>query len=99
MTNYREILKLNSLGFSERSITLSYSTSRNTVSKVLDRAEELKIKWPLVHDMIDDILNEMFFPKEKSVTNKRMPDFDYIRKELLRNSVNKNYYWWNTVRN
>ena len=61
MTNYREILRLNSLGFSERNITLSCSASRNTVSKVLDRAEELKIKWPLDHDMTDGILDEMFF--------------------------------------
>ena len=93
MTRYREILRLNSLGFSERNIALSCGVSRNTVSKVLDRAEELKIKWPLDHDMTDGILDEMFFPKEKSATNKRMPDFDYIRKELLRNGVNKKLLW------
>ena len=61
MTRYREILRLNSLGFSERNIALSCGVSRNTVSKVLDRAEELKIKWPLDHDMTDGILDEMFF--------------------------------------
>ena len=93
MTRYREILRLNSLGFSERNIALSCGVSRNTVSKVLDRAEELKIKWPIDHDLTDGILDEMFFPKEKSATNKRMPDFDYIRKELLRNGVNKKLLW------
>lgn len=93
MTRYREILRLNSLSFSERNIALSCGVSRNTVSKVLNRAEELKIKWPLDHDMTDGILDEMFFPKERSATNKRMPDFDYIRKELLRNGVNKKLLW------
>ena len=93
MTRYREILRLNSLGFSERNIALSCGVSRNTVSKVINRAEELKIKWPLDHDLTDGILDEMFFPKEKSATNKRMPDFDYIRKELLRNGVNKKLLW------
>ena len=33
------------------------------------------------------------FPKDKSATNKRMPNFDYIRKELLRNGVNKKLLW------
>ncbi len=43
MTNYREILRLSSLGFSNRNIALSVPRSRNTVAKVLKRAQELKI--------------------------------------------------------
>ena len=39
--------------------------------------------------MTDHALETLMFPKEKSATAKRMPDFDYIRKELLRNGVNK----------
>ena len=42
-----------------------------------------------VFDMTDSALEELMFPKDKSATNKRMPNFDYIRKELLRNGVNK----------
>lgn len=34
------------------------------------------------------------FPKESNAsTQKRMPDFDYIQKELLRNGVNKKLLW------
>lgn len=33
------------------------------------------------------------FPKEPKQTLKKMPDFDYIRKELLRNGVNKKLLW------
>ena len=40
MTRYREILRLKSLGFSERNIALSFPYSRNTVSKVLKRSRE-----------------------------------------------------------
>ena len=65
MTSYREILRLKSLDFSERNIALSCGVSRNTVSKVLKRADELNIQWPLDHDLTDGILDEMFFPKEK----------------------------------
>ena len=41
MTKYREILRLSSLGFSNRNIALSVPCSRNTVSNVLKRAKEL----------------------------------------------------------
>ena len=47
MTKYREILRLKSLGFSERNIAASCGVSRNTVAKVTKRADELQLKWPL----------------------------------------------------
>ena len=93
MTKYREILRLKSLGFSERNIAHSCGVSRNTVAKVVKRAAEIKLSWPLEHDMTDSALEEMLFPKVKSATNKRMPDYDYIRRELLRNGVNKKLLW------
>ena len=65
MTKYREILRLKSLGFSERSIAQSAGVSRNTVSKVLKRADELNLKWPLDFGMTDNALEEIMFPKEK----------------------------------
>ena len=89
MTKYREILRLKSLGFSERNIAQSCGVSRNTVAKVLKKAAEINLSWPLDFDMTDSALEELMFPKDKSATNKRMPNFDYIRKELLRNGVNK----------
>ena len=52
MTDYREILRLKSLGFSERNIALSCSCSRNTVSRVLRRAEELGFMWTKVFMVI-----------------------------------------------
>lgn len=99
MTKYREILRLKSLGFSERSIAQSAGVSRNTVSKVLKRADELNLKWPLDFGITDNALEEIMFPKEKTATHKRMPDFDYIRKELMRNGVNKNSSGMNIWRN
>lgn len=93
MTKYREILRLKSMGLSERSIAQSCNVSRKTVAKVTRRAEEIHLSWPLDFEMTDHVLEEMMFPKEKSATNKRMPDFEYIRKELLRNGVNKKLLW------
>ena len=93
MTKYREIIRLKSLNFSERNIALSCCVSRNTVSKICKKAKELNLHWPLDESMTDDALENLMFPKDKSATNKRMPDYAYIRKELLRNGVSKKLLW------
>lgn len=66
MTKYREILRLKSLGFSERNIAQSCGVSRNTVAKVLKKAAEINLSWPLDFDMTDSALEELMFPKDKS---------------------------------
>ena len=43
--------------------------------------------------MTDSALEEMLFPKTKSASNRRIPDYDYILMELLRNGVNKRLSW------
>ncbi len=48
MTKYREILRLKSLGFSERNIAQSCGVSRNTVAKV-------QIEFKLQKDMVERI--------------------------------------------
>ena len=91
MTKYREILRLASLGLSQQSIADSSGVSKKTVNRVLKRAKELNIFWPLEANETDAVLAEKLFPSaQKQVSStKRMPDFNYIQKELLRNGVNK----------
>lgn len=94
MTKYREILRLKSLGLSQQSIADSCNVSKKTVNRVLKRARELNISWPLDKSDTDAVLAEMFFPSAKQVrSNKRMPDYDYVHKELLRNGVSKKLLW------
>ena len=93
MTKYREILRLKSLRVSERNIARSCGVSRNTVSKVLKKASEINLSWPLKESMTDDVLENLMFFKDKTATDKRMPDFAYIRKELLHNGVSKKLLW------
>ena len=93
MTKYREILRLSSLGFSNRNIALSVPCSRNTVAKVLKRAQELDIFWPLEDNQTDEVLEGLFYPKQSDRSQKLMPDYDYIHKELLRNGVSKKLLW------
>ena len=53
MTKYREILRLKSLGLSEREIVTSCGVSRNTGVRVCKRAAELNIQWPLDPSVTD----------------------------------------------
>ena len=94
MTKYREILRLKSLGLSQQSIADSCNVSKKTVNRVLKRAKELDISWPLDKSDTNVVLAEKFFPSAKQVrSSKRIPDYDYIHKELLRNGVSKKLLW------
>ena len=94
MTKYREILRLNALNLSQQDIASSCNVSKITVNRVLKRAKELNISWPLDDNETDDVIAGKLFSSAKQATStKKMPDFDYIRKELLRNGVSKKLLW------
>lgn len=95
MTKYREILRLASLNLSQQDIAVSCSVSKKTVNRVLKRANELQVFWPLEDNETDAALEERFFPSTSKArtSNKRMPDYDHVRKELLRSGVNKKLLW------
>lgn len=59
MTNYREILRLHSLGLNKTEIAASLSCSRNTVAGTLRRADECGLKYPLPESMSD--INDIFY--------------------------------------
>jgi len=95
MTKYREIIRLTSLGLSQRNIMRSLGVAQKTVVKVQHRAKELNLEWPLDESMTDKAFETLMFPKKSSadISNKRMPDLPYIHKELLRNGVSKKLLW------
>lgn len=61
MTNYREILRLKSLGMNKQETAASIGCSRNTVTQVLRRAEALKLSYPLPDNVTDAMLAEMLY--------------------------------------
>ena len=95
MTKYREIIRLAGLNLSQTNIALSCNASKTTVNKVLKAAREQNLVWPLDPKLSDPVLGKLLFPevKAKPATSKRMPDFEHVRKELLRNGVNKKLLW------
>ena len=93
MTEYRAILRLHSQGISQRSISESLSCSRNTVAKVLLRAKELNLSWPLKPETTDASLDKIFYPSPTTATLRRLPDCEYIHKELSKSGVSLKLLW------
>ena len=93
MTKYREILRLHSQGVSGRSIAVSCGCSRNTVSSVLERASHHSISWPFETELTDQDLQDLLFPEKKLQTNRKMPDYEYIHKELAKSGVTLTVLW------
>ena len=72
----------------------SHALSKKTVNKVLRRAGELGISWPLSSEMTDSVLAEKFnSPAKVFVSDRKLPDYEYVRRELLRNGVTKKLLW------
>ena len=94
MTQYREIIRLDSMNISGRQIAETLHCSRNTVARTLEAAKEHNISWPLPKEQTDAVLEKLFYSRESvNLSNKRMPDFEYVRKELKKNGVSKKLLW------
>ena len=76
MTNYREILRLHSLGLNKTEIATSCQCARNTVAATLQRAANCGLQWPLPEEMSDKQLSECLFrpqPRSPSTRCRTMP--------------------------
>ena len=93
MTKYREILRLKHLGFSERNIARTAGVSCNTVKRVVEAATAAKIDWTHAESMDDATIEKALFPDRKPAQPSHTVDFEYTRKELLRNGVTKKLLW------
>lgn len=65
MVNYREILRLKNLKYSQWEIASSVHSSRNTVKEVVDLASALKIEYPLDTDVTNQHLKSILYPERK----------------------------------
>lgn len=93
MIKYREILRLHSQKVSGRGIASSCQCSRNTVSKVLERAKEKGITWPFENDITDADLQRMLFPEKDIQSNRKIPDCAYVHKEMAKSGVTLSLLW------
>ena len=64
MTEYREILRLHSLGHSIRGIALSVPCARNTAARTVKLAKEANLEWQQARNMTDGEIEKMLFAKQ-----------------------------------
>ena len=93
MTNYREIIGLHSLGLNKTELAASLSCSRNTVAGTLRRADECGLNYPLPDSMSDKQLAETLFPATASKPIYKMPDYEYVHRELQKDGVTLSLLW------
>lgn len=94
MTPYREILRLHSQGISQRNIVLlSCACSRNTVAKIIGRAGELEIAWPLERELTDGELRQRLFAESAQGSSRKHPDYAYVHKEMAKSGVTLSLLW------
>ena len=63
MVDYREILRLASLKYSQLMIESSAGSSRHTINAVLTAAKNAEITWPLNENVTNAMLQATFFPE------------------------------------
>ena len=94
MVNYREILKLLDLGYTQRDIARSIHCSRNTVRDVQYLSKELGIRWPLDDNVTNKDIAKLFHPDlYGAVIPHKEPDYAYMHAELARKGVNLTLLW------
>ena len=93
MTNYREILRLSSLGLNKAQIAVACGCSRTTVIKVLNIAAERGLSYPLPDGMSDKQLAATLFPASAAKPEYKMPDYGYVAHEMQKSGVTLNLLW------
>ena len=90
MVDYREILRLNGLGYTNRRIESTVHSSHHTVEDTLKAAQVSGISWPLDDDITNEELQSILFPGKYAYASPyTVPDFPWIHRELARKGVIK----------
>lgn len=80
--------------YRQRQIAASAHSSRNTIREVLDAASKADIKWSLDEAVAHEVLLAIFYPGRLTSNNPRkVPNYSYINKELVKPGVNLSLLW------
>jgi IS30 family transposase len=93
MTDYREILRLRSLGLNRTQIADSLGASRTTVISALQRAAAQGLDWQTAESLSDRELAARLYPQGYG-TDYKIPDYEYIHRELAKAGVTQQLLWF-----
>ena len=94
MTNYREILRLRSLGLNHSQIAESMGIARQTVVTSLRRAASKGLDWQATESLSDSELSAKLFPPLGVGLGYKMPDYEFIHRELAKSGVTLQLLWF-----
>lgn len=93
MTNYKEILRLKSLGMTHTSIAASCGCGRNTVTRVLHRARECGLTWEAAQKLAPNEIQKQMFPSDAVKPTYKMPDYEWVHREMQKSGVTLSLLW------
>ena len=94
MTNYREILRLSSLGIKNKQIAEGLGIARQTVITTLQRAVAQSLDWQTAEPLTDKEIASRLFPQGAGKPSYKMPDYDYVHRELSKPGVTQQLLWF-----
>lgn len=99
MTNYREILRLGSLGLSQKQIAEATGLNRKTISAALQRAQENELDYLAVTELSDREIASKLYPQgeESGRPAFKMPDYERVHAELAKPNVTLQLLWFEYV--
>ena len=92
-TNYREILRLAKLGYSQQSIAASAGCARSTVQRVLERAESNPHTLEELLALSDKGIQQALFTASSIPSTRKPPDYERVHRELAKNGVTLSLLW------
>jgi len=96
MRKIRETLRLRlEAGLSYRQISASTKTSVGAIQKLLSRAQELGLTWPLPVELDDTRLANLLYPGADASLSNRLhePDWAEFHQQLQRKGMTKQLLW------
>ena len=93
MINYREILRLDSLGINHSQIAMGVGCTRQSVITVLKKAKEKGIRYSDVRDLSDKEVASAIRDGGIKRLEFKMPDYEWVYKELRKSGVTLSLLW------
>ena len=94
MMDYKEILRLRSLGFSQRQMEREKIVGREKSREIFHAADRAGIHWPIDEEVTNEELELLLFPGKYSAVSMYVePDYPYIHRELAKHGVTLTLLW------
>ena len=93
MTNYKEILRLHSLGINNTRIAESCGCARSTVIAALQRAREQDLSWNKIKNCSTEAVARKLYPSTALGQQYKMPDYEWVHREMQKSGVTLNLLW------